>query len=57
MAAPPGGAHAGRMSEPREETEGNNLRPGQHDEGGHGGMATRELEAKEREEAQAEEPG
>ena len=35
------------MSEPREETEGNNLRPGQHDEGGHGGMATRELEAKE----------
>jgi hypothetical protein len=45
------------MSEPREEneTEGNNLRPGQHDEGGHGGMATRELEAKER--AEAEEDG
>jgi hypothetical protein len=38
------------MSEPREETEGNNLRPGQHDEGGHGGMATRELEAKDAEE-------
>ncbi|WP_409332072.1 hypothetical protein [Trujillonella humicola] len=43
------------MSEPREanETEGNNLRPGQHDEGGHGGMATRELEAEDRA-AQAE---
>ena len=35
----------------------NNLRPGQHDEGGHGGMATREVEAHEREEQQrAEEP-
>ena len=45
----------GPMSEPNEETEGNNLRPGQHDEGGHGGMATRELEAKERAEEQAEE--
>ncbi|MGY1741496.1 MULTISPECIES: hypothetical protein [unclassified Blastococcus] len=40
------------MSEPREETEGNNLRPGQYDEGGHGGMATREAEAKERAEAE-----
>ncbi|WP_255347339.1 hypothetical protein [Blastococcus sp. URHD0036] len=40
------------MSEPREENEtgGNNLRPGQHDEGGHGGMATRELEAEQAEE-------
>ncbi len=43
------------MSEPREDAdEPNNLRPGQHDEGGHGGMATRELEAKEREEAERE---
>ena len=39
------------MSEPRGETppekqdEPDNLHPGQHDEGGHGGMATRELEA------------
>jgi len=36
------------MTEPREDKdqhEPNNLRPGQHDEGGHGGMATRELEA------------
>ncbi|WP_158548541.1 hypothetical protein [Blastococcus sp. TF02A-26] len=48
------------MSGPREETEtgehgegGNNLRPGQYDEGGHGGMATRELEAKEAEEARS----
>ena len=31
----------------------NNLRPGQHDEGGHGGMATRELEAHEHEQQQA----
>jgi hypothetical protein len=30
---------------PEEQHEPNNLRPGPHDEGGHGGMATRELEA------------
>ena len=45
------------MSEPRDdetEPEGNNLRPGQYDEGGHGGMATRELEAKERAEESEE---
>ena len=47
------------MSEPREETppekqdEPNNLHPGQHDEGGHGGMATRELEA-HRQDAEAD---
>ena len=28
-----------------EQDDPNNLHPGQHDEGGHGGMATRELEA------------
>jgi hypothetical protein len=34
------------VSEPREDDEtDNNLHPGQHDEGGHGGMATRELDA------------
>ena len=33
------------MSEPREESDEPNLHPGPHDEGGHGGMATRELEA------------
>ncbi|WP_324275274.1 hypothetical protein [Blastococcus brunescens] len=34
------------MTEPREDDEHeNNLHPGQHDEGGHGGMATRELDA------------
>lgn len=37
------------MTEPHEHTgpvdEPNNLHPGQHDEGGHGGMATRELDA------------
>ncbi|SOE03855.1 hypothetical protein [Blastococcus haudaquaticus] len=40
------------MTEPREDDrteqpEPNNLHPGQHDEGGHGGMATRELDARE----------
>jgi hypothetical protein len=45
------------MSEPREDPDGNNLRPGQHDEGGHGGMATRELEAKEQAEAEQPEDG
>ena len=49
VAGRPGGAQAGRMSGPREDDETpNNLRPGQYDEGGHGGMATRELEAKEK---------
>lgn len=37
------------MGEPQQETEEPNLRPGQHDEGGTGGMATRELAARERE--------
>jgi hypothetical protein len=35
------------MSEPREETDEPNLHPGPHDEGGHGGMATRELAVQE----------
>ncbi len=35
------------MTEPREDDGTNNLHPGQHDEGGHGGMATRELDAQE----------
>ena len=44
------------MSEPREDDDApNNLRPGQYDEGGHGGMATRELEAEEQARARAEE--
>lgn len=37
------------MTEPNERSqqdEPNNLHPGQHDEGGHGGMATRELDAR-----------
>jgi hypothetical protein len=38
------------MSEPHDEDEKVNLRPGQYDEGGHGGMATRELEAKHEDE-------
>jgi hypothetical protein len=43
------------MSQPAEhehehEDEHVNLRPGQHDEGGHGGMATRELAAHQQEE-------
>jgi hypothetical protein len=37
------------MSEPREETDEPNLHPGPRDEGGHGGMATREVEAAENE--------
>jgi hypothetical protein len=36
------------MSEPHDD-EKINLRPGQYDEGGHGGMATRELAAHEQE--------
>ncbi|MCZ2858723.1 hypothetical protein [Blastococcus sp. VKM Ac-2987] len=39
------------MSEPQQETDQPNLRPGQHDEGGTGGMATRELAAHEQEAA------
>jgi len=36
------------MTEPREDDDQpNNLHPGQHDEGGHGGMATRELDARQ----------
>ena len=35
------------VTEPREDDESNNLHPGQHDEGGHGGMATREHDAPE----------
>ena len=35
------------MTEPREDDETNNLHPGPHDEGGHGGMATREHDANE----------
>jgi hypothetical protein len=40
------------MTVPREdEDHENNLHPGQHDEGGHGGMATRELDARQADEA------
>jgi hypothetical protein len=40
------------MTEPREDDDQpNNLHPGQHDEGGHGGMATRELDARQQEDA------
>jgi hypothetical protein len=35
------------VSEPSRDTDEPNLRPGQHDEGGEGGMATRELAATE----------
>ena len=35
------------MTEPREDDETNNPHPGPHDEGGHGGMATREHDAHE----------
>ncbi|MCZ2821286.1 hypothetical protein O2V63_13155 [Modestobacter sp. VKM Ac-2977] len=34
------------MSENERETDQPNLRPGQYDEGGTGGMATRELQAR-----------
>jgi hypothetical protein len=37
------------MSEPREDTDPPNLHPGPRDEGGEGGMATRELAAAEQE--------
>lgn len=46
------------MSEPRdttrEEADEPNLHPGPHDEGGHGGMATRELAAEEQEQAKGD---
>ena len=42
------------MSERKQETDEPNLHPGQHDEGGTGGMATRELAAHEREAAAAD---
>jgi hypothetical protein len=37
------------MTEPREDTDQPNLHPGPRDEGGEGGMATRELAAHEQE--------
>ena len=37
------------MSEPAADDQHVNLHPGQYDEGGEGGMATRELAAKEQE--------
>lgn len=39
------------VTEPQKDDETNNLHPGQHDEGGHGGMATREHDAHEAEAA------
>jgi hypothetical protein len=39
------------MSEPAHRTDEPNLHPGQHDEGGEGGMATRELAARQQAEA------
>jgi hypothetical protein len=45
------------MSEPDDDDEKVNLRPGQYDEGGHGGMATRELEAKHEHEDEHEDGG
>ena len=51
-----GGVRAGSadVTEPAHQAEEPNLHPGQHDEGGHGGMATRELAAHHAEEAQSE---
>lgn len=44
------------MTEPRDQPHDdeheNNLHPGQHDHGGHGGMATREQDAREEDEQQ-----
>jgi hypothetical protein len=42
------------VTEPAHQAEEPNLHPGQHDEGGTGGMATRELAAHQAEEAQGE---
>jgi hypothetical protein len=39
------------MSEPTEETDEPNLHPGPRDEGGEGGMATRELAARAEDDA------
>jgi hypothetical protein len=51
VAVPGRGSQADPMTEPREDTaEPNNLRPGPRDEGGHGGMATRELDARQEDE-------
>jgi hypothetical protein len=38
------------VTEPAQHSDQPNLRPGQHDEGGEGGMATREVAAHEQEE-------
>jgi hypothetical protein len=38
------------MSEPAHKTDEPNLHPGQYDEGGQGGMATRELAARNQDE-------
>lgn len=42
------------MTEPREDTDQPNLHPGPRDEGGEGGMATRELAAHEQEDEPAD---
>jgi hypothetical protein len=48
------------MTEPREkhphedEQAPDNLHPGRHDQGGHGGMATRELDARQEDEEPAD---
>jgi hypothetical protein len=41
----PDGAGSTLVTEPAHETDHPNLHPGQYDEGGEGGMATRELAA------------
>ena len=51
----PPGTQTRAMTEPRDDDDQpNNLHPGQHDEGGHGGMATRELDARREDEEPAE---
>ncbi|SFF02299.1 hypothetical protein SAMN05216574_10846 [Blastococcus tunisiensis] len=47
---------AAGMTEPREDDETNNLHPGQHDEGGHGGMATRERDAEKADDQPGDRP-
>lgn len=42
------------VTEPAHQAEEPNLHPGQHDEGGSGGMATRELAASHAEESSGE---
>ncbi|MCZ2837669.1 hypothetical protein [Modestobacter sp. VKM Ac-2985] len=44
------------MNEPETETDQPNLHPGQHDEGGTGGMATRELQARHSDDDGTDEP-